>query len=251
METIKIPFYSFSGFIAVCTFNCSYFAWNYGFGFVKFDKNWSILNQSYFFLEPQAMLSVDFSNTKILYVANLNGIYSLDINLNVLKTFQFYQNFQYYNQYYQNYPSYQYGTNAIYYNNITDHILFAVAGGIIFFSPDLEFLSFYYIANSAITGITGYKGLIFVSAAGSIWVLKNETISYTFQSLCSQIKKLESDQFGYIAVVCKTNTIYLYFTNGTYAGVGWTSPFSSTVDVGFDANGNLVIAANGGIYLYH
>ena len=169
-----------------------------------------------------------------------------------MKTFQFYQNFQYYNQYYQNYPSYQYGTNGIYYNNLTDHVLLAAAGGIVFLSPELEFLSFYYMTNSAITGITGYKGLIFLSASGSsIWVLKNETLSYTFQTLCSQITKLESDQFGYIAVICNTNTIYLYFTNGTYAGVGWKSLFSSTIDVGFDANGNLVIAANSGIYLYH
>ena len=192
---------------------------------------------------PQALLSVDYNKNKTVYLVYYNSICALDSDLNVLKTYRF-------TYYYQEYVR----MNGLYYNNQTDHLLVTseTTYGFFIFTLELEFISFYQFTNSTTTSIVGYNGLLFVSTNDSvIWVLQNETLSYTFQTLCTSITRLKIDQFGYIAVLCSTNTIYLYYTNGVYTGTAWTSPFSSTVDIGFDASGNLVIAANNGLFLYH
>ena len=228
-----------NGFQTVCDLNCTYFAWDYSLSqIVKFDQKWNFKSQTYY-SRPLAMLSVDFNNTKLLYLTYFNGILCFNSdNMNILISYNYYQC----------------NLNAIYYNNLTDHLIF-VSGqsyGIIIFSLELEFVSLYSFTNALTTYVTGYNGLLFVSTTnGIIWVLQNETLSYNFQTLCTSITKLKIDQFGYIGVVCSTNKIYIYSTNGAYTGVAWTSPITSTVDIGFDTSGNLVIAATTGIYLFH
>ena len=204
----------------------------------KLDQQWNF-NTRYYFYQFQAILGVDINNTKKLYVSSNDRISCFDSNLNIpaLSKYFFREN----------------TINSIYYNKLTDHLLSTSGNGMFSFTLELEFLGYYSFTNATTTSIVGYNGILFVSTTnGLIWVLENETFSYSFRTLCSSITKLRIDQFGYIAVICSsTNIIYIYSTNGTNTGVTWSSPIPSTADIGFDASGNLVVVGDSGIYLYH
>ena len=233
----------------MCTSNCSYIVSDsFNNRLVKFDQKWNKVSVSYaYFLIPQALLSVDYNKNKTVYLVYYNAICALDSDLNVLKTYRF-------TDYYQDYGR----MNGLYYNNQTDHLLVTseTTYGFFIFTLDLEFMNFYSFTNSTTTAITGNNGLLCVATSdGSIWVLKNETLSYTFQTLCTSIKRLKIDN-GYILVLCSTNYVYFYAIDAVYISAQdviftWKSPITSTVDFGFDATGNLVVVGSNQLFLYH
>ena len=226
--------------MTVCNSNYSYLIWDFNSSSIfKFDQQWNKTSTINFNgIQPNTIFSVDYNNTKLIFVGTYyHGISSVNANFIILKTYQIFSS-----------------VNSIYYNNLTDNLLVTTSttNGIIILTLDLSFISYYFFTNATTTSMTGCDGLVFVSTTnGIIWVLQNQTLAYTFQTSCTSIKKLKTDQFGYIAVICSTNIIYLYFINGTYSGVSWTSPFASTSDIGFDASVNLVIVTFNTTYLYH
>jgi hypothetical protein len=67
--------------------------------------------------------------------------------------------------------------------------------------------------------IVEYNGSLYVSSLSSyVMIIKDEIFDYSFNTACSNMRKLAIDQYGLIAVNCYdtiTNYILLYSTDGT------------------------------------
>ena len=60
------------------------------------------------------------------------------------------------------------------------------------------------------------------------------------------------DPYGYIAVLCSTNEIYVYSPIGTYMNVALVDLVSfvlDPLDMSFDLYGNLAITGSNGVYI--
>ena len=225
----------------------------------EYDENWNYVNKYYLpkltayyeNVKPKKMISVLLeNNTSMFYITSDNGVYQLDTNFNVLNAFVIN------------------GFNGICFNSATQHILVTAPNGvysetiglihgIFIFNRFLTLIKFYRFPDSWNDGyrssgdIEIFNGTVYVSTTnGIIWVLNSdEEFSSSFKTMCKYTRSLLIDPFGYIAVLCFSNEIYLYSSNGAYTNVTWTNLSLTLIDIEFDSNGNLAITSDNGIYL--
>ena len=219
-------------FHVTCDSNASYLVMDTYNGYiVKYDKNWNYIT-GIPFSNSTAMISIKSSYDNENFITANGTIYKLDKDLNILKTFS-------------NQAIYQILT----YNTASDHILVTALAvtQIDIFDRNLTRTGFINF-SSPLNYITECNGLIFVASNSSdVFVLKNETISYTFKTACSSVFSLEyySDK---LFLVCSQN-IYSYLINGTYTGSVWKNPIPNLNYIGFDLNGDLVLTSSKGLYI--
>ena len=206
----------------------------------EYDQNWNLIN-----IHPipaERMISIVINNTRIFYAISYNAIYKRDSNLNILKELYFGNQF----------------FSGICFNIVTNHIL-VVSNGYNYEQSELAIVdpyltiikNFSFPDNSSFTDIEAYNGIVYVATKnGVIWVLINEKISTSFITFCSSIQSLLIDPYGYIAVLCSTNEIYVYSPIGTYMNVALVDLVSfvlDPLDMSFDLYGNLAITGSNGV----
>jgi hypothetical protein len=183
------------------------------------------------------MLAINNTYTFNIIVSSKYGINSFDRNFNFLKLHRD--------------SSADY--NRIYYNNSADHLLVCCSNyqRIDVFDHSLNFIKSISTMTYTPIDIDVYDDLIFVSTSwNTILVYQNETyLRQIIITFCSSIKASIIDQTGNIAVLCSTEIIYIYFMNGSYLGVNWTSIVPNVVDLSFDSSRNLALVDSNGVFL--
>ena len=229
------------GFMTTCGSNCSNNILDYSASkIVQYDQNWTYISMSNIPSNPSAIISAFENGTRIFYLASGNGIYKLDSNFNIIGAYNY--NLKYF--------------SVICFNPATNHVL-AISNsftGVFIFDQNLSLIKYYeFFTNSFPTDIKVYNGVLYVSSSnGNIWILKNETVSTNFFTMCTNIYSILIDPFGFIAVECSTFEIYVYSTNGSYTSVSWMNLLNlvqAPLDIDFDSNGNIAVSGTNGVYL--
>ena len=203
--------------------------------FKEYDQNWNLI-KTISIPQTSSLIAINDQNGKNIYVTSSNGIYRLDSNFNFLNVFP------------NNWDIF----NDLTYNSVTDHILVTSynVNGLLVLDRNLTLINIFSFASSFTTDIEEYNSKFYVSTYnGMIWILNsNETVIFSFQTICSNIKSISIDNYGYIAVLCNTFIVYVYSLNGTYMNIAWTSSTLLPFDMSFDANGAFFLTGPNGIY---
>ena len=186
------------GFGMYSSCNATYYVMDYGANKVY------ILNDDWLFISFKSFTQPAFMITvgSCLYMTGASNIWKLDKDLNVL------------NQITGNYRGIFSNSSLIYVapqNFMEIHV----------FDLNLTLSHKINISTYIPWSITEYNNQLFVgTSSGTILVLVNETIIKTFNGCSSgRVCYILFDQFGYMTTLCgTTRTLYLYYSNGTYAG---------------------------------
>ena len=130
---------------------------------------------------------------------------------------------------------------GVYYNSNDESIYVAdeTLSCITVFDLDLETNISINLTDSP-RSITGYNGKLYVGLTnGNVLMMENNAVLQQFDG-CNQnsvaITSILFDNFGYMATLCYDNNIYLYNSNGTYAGLSFSTDAQPQF-IGFDSQG--------------
>ena len=201
----------------------------------QFDGKWNHLsNYNVYF--PNFILGMSDSSGIKIIMTTQHGIYSFDRNLNLIK---------FYSNYSANYK-------RMYYNSSADHLLICCNNfpSIDVFDHSLTFIKSISTAPYYPIDIDVYSDLMYIAtSSNTILVYQNESYFSKITTFCISIKASIIDQTGNMAVLCGSDVIYIYSSNGSYLGVNWTSIVPSLIDLSFDSSGNFVLVASNGVFL--
>ena len=200
----------------------------------QYDQNWNYIGDI-FWNQALTLISVLENNTRIYFISCNNGLYKLDSNFSII------------NAYVDSQWSYRYNSRLCF-NTAINHLIATSSKGLVIFDYFLTLIKYFELQA---TDIEEYNGTVYVSTpTGVVWILINEMITSSFNTTCSSIKSLLIDPFGYIAVLCTSNEIHVYSSNGTFtSNVSMTNLLLNPIDMGFDSKGNLVITDLNGVYI--
>ena len=217
-----------------CVKNCSYYLMDYYSALKEYDQNWNLV-KTISISQASSLITLNDRNGKTIYVTTSNGVYRLNSNFNVLNLF-----LCNWNQFF-----------GLTYNSATDQIIVSSnANGLLIFDRNLTLIRTYNSIGLFTTDIEKFNDHFYVSTYnGMIWVLNsNVTINHSFQTICNYIKSISIDNYGYIAILCNTFTVYVYSINGAFMNIAWTSTTLLPFDMSFDANGAFFLTGPNGIY---
>ncbi len=142
------------------------------------------------------------------------------------------------------------------YFNVSNNRLYCVIpenfNGLYVFDQDLTFIKQIRIGNDALMTVVEFNNKLYAgSTIGKVWVLENEIIINSFQTLSgSPIHRIGFDTLGHFAFTSYYNEhMYVYDYNGNYSNIFLKTPgFGSFY--GMDLNGNLIFFGSNGIFIY-
>ena len=231
-------FYTVYSYNTFCDGNNTsiYVLHSYTYGKIsKFDGKWNYMSY-YNVYNPNFMLTITDSFSFKIFVTTQYGIYSFSRNLNFIK---------FYSNYSANYK-------RMYYNSSADHLLICCNNfpSIDVFDHSLTFIKSISTAPYYPIDIDVYSDLMYIAtSSNTILVYQNESYFSKITTFCISIKASIIDQTGNMAVLCGSDVIYIYSSNGSYLGVNWTSIVPSLIDLSFDSSGNFVLVASNGVFL--
>jgi hypothetical protein len=236
-HTIHSNFYSVKSISTVCDSNKNnsfYILDNEACKIYQFDENWNFLT-SYHVDWPNFMINLKSSVELKIIVTSNHGIYSLDGNFQIV-------------DFYKEYDA-LYG--RMYYNESSDRLYVCATGSnytrIDIFNHELKFNKSISTSSYSPIKIEAYNDHLYILTRYEILVYQNEIKIWSFNTLCSTITSAVVDNYG-IAILCNSNTVYLYSVNGTYLNVKIQSLVPSVIDISFDSLGDLVFVASNGIF---
>ena len=244
--TLRTTIKSFNGssFLNLCGFgmfnsvNTSYYIADYSNNRVyKLSDTWEYVSFKYF-REPTYIRAI----SNVLYIIAVSYIYKTDNNLNVLKQYNITGT-----RYYQ----------GIYYNphDTLIYISSISANAILVFDLNLSLNDSISTSNYDPYAIVCFDSQLYVGTSnGLVLVIANKIIIRTFNGCLGNsgfLMYIIFDQFGYMVTTCQTpNKIYLYNSNGIYAGKN-LSTASSPYYTEFDSIGRFVIVTGNHVRLYY
>ncbi len=240
-HTIDSNFYSVKSFSTVCDSNKNnsfYILDNGACKIYQFDENWNFFRH-YRVDWSNFMITIKSSVELKIIVTSNYGIYSLDGN------FQFVDFYKEYNALY----------GRMYYNESSDRLYVCATGSnynrIDIFNHKLKFNKSISTSPYSPIKIEVYNDHLYILTRyfNKIFVYQNEINIWSFNTFCSTITSALIDNYGNLAVLCNSNTVYLYSVNGTYLNVNFQSLVPSVIDISFDSFGDLVFVASNGVFI--
>jgi hypothetical protein len=175
------------------------------------DENMSFLALKAY-SNPAYMITLSNS----LYITGDINVWKADKDLNILIT----------------YSSTGTTYKGIYHNSTNDLIYVAQSGttAIHVFNLTLSLIRSFPLSTYRPYSLAGYNNQLYVgTTVGFILVVVNEVMINSFNGCNGGTSKVTSifiDRNGYMATTCDSSFLYLYNTNGTYAGKSITTPTS-------------------------
>ena len=232
---------TFVNLIGITFYNSAYYTVDWSSGnVVMFDKNWTYIKSS-IYISPYLYKIIAVNG--YLYVTTYqNGIYKIDLNLNII------------GNYLDNY------FEGMYYNSTSNTIFVAsyYSSKIVELTPDLVFVS----SMAAIgypSSLNGFNNTLYVGTIqGNIVIYVDRIFSYLSNG-CSNVRSSSAltilfDDYGNMGVQCE----YLYehyflgfYLNGSYTGYSMSisANFSEASQVFFDSSGSLLLVGTQQIIL--
>jgi hypothetical protein len=156
------------------------------------------------FPSPLFMIVVYFNESEIFYLTNGTGLFSLDIDINIIDEY-FDDKSSYYTRMF-----YEYRTNSLFVCSKTK---------ISIFNTSLELIGEVDFGIDNPIGIEVYNERLFIILKNGLLRVLNDKYStiYSFKTQCESIDSFAIDRFENIAVLCEN--IFLYNLNGTLLNV--------------------------------
>jgi hypothetical protein len=202
----------------------------------QFDINGNYINST-LITSPRFIIVLTKNNVKYLYITTQYQLLCVDQNFKLIISLNSTKLF-----------------GGIYYNTTSGLLLVSTNSfsNIELYSQNLTFvrkIDLPYPSNN----IAEYNGSLYVSSLISyVMIIKNEVYDYSFNTACSNMRTLAIDQYGLIAVNCYdpiTNYILLYSADGALL-YKWLSSVPIVNSIGFDIEGNLILASQYGLYQF-
>ena len=244
IQRTTITSFNGSSFLILCGFgmfnsvNTSYYITDYSNNRVyKISDTWEYVSFKYF-LKPTYIRAISSD----LYISADSYIYKADNNLNVLNQYNGTGTLNY---------------HGIYYNPHETLIYIASVSvkAIHVFDLNLSLNDSISTSTYAPYSIVCFDSQIYVGTSiGVVLVIANKIIINTFDGCLGNsgpLKYIIFDQFGYMITTCySVDKIYLYNSNGTYAGKSLATPMGSFYTE-FDSIGRFVLGTRNQVSLYY
>ena len=224
-------------FVTLCNTSCTYLIPTSCDKLLRFDMNWNFIDSTTL---PYCIfgLTVVKSGNDFVYYGSTFGVVKLDKNFNEL-SYYFQSTFAFADPYF----------------NVSNNRLYCtikeVFNGLYVFDQDLTFIKQLRIGDDALMTVVEFNNKLYAgSTTGKIWVLENEIIVNSFQTLVDRpIHKLGFDTLGQFTFTNYDQDMFVYNYNGNYLSITLKSPAYGSFG-GMDLSGNLIFFCNNGIFIY-
>ena len=201
-----------------------------------FDVNWNFISARSLPYCLGGLMAIKIGND-LVYYGSVAGVVKLDENFNEL------------NHYIQ---SNYYDFGDMYFNTSNNRLYCTIPekfNGLLVFDQDLVFIRQLRVGYDNLMSIAEFKNKLYAaSTTGIIWILENENILSSFQTLSFRpINKIAFDVFGQLSFTNFDEDMHVYDYNGNYLNISTKCPARRAFYGGMDSNGNLIFQGYNGI----